>query len=126
MTELTSQSLSSLAELIRTRAVSPLAVVEAHLRRIDEINPRLRAIVTLNPNVIDEAKKAEAAVVRGDVAGSLHGVPLTIKDTIETKGIRTTSGSLLRADFIPPSDAPAVARLKAAGAIILGKTNAAE
>jgi Asp-tRNA(Asn)/Glu-tRNA(Gln) amidotransferase A subunit family amidase len=126
MTELTSQSLSSLAELIRTRAVSPLAVVEAHLRRIDEINPRLNAIVTLDPNVIDEAKKAEAAVVRGDVAGSLHGVPLTIKDTIETKGIRTTSGSWLRADFIPPSDAPAVARLKAAGAIILGKTNAAE
>ncbi|MEK6278825.1 MAG: amidase [Acidobacteriota bacterium] len=126
MTELTSQSLSSLAELIRTRAVSPVEVVEAHLRRIDEINPRLNAIVTIAPNVIEEAKKAEAAVVAGDVTGPLHGLPLTIKDTIETRGIRSTSGSVLRTHFIPQADAPAVAYLKAAGAIILGKTNAAE
>ncbi|HYJ87370.1 MAG TPA: amidase [Pyrinomonadaceae bacterium] len=126
MTELTSQSLAKLAELIRTRAVSPVEVLEAHLRRIDEVNPGLNAIVTLAPDAMEEAKEAEAALMRGESTGPLHGVPLTIKDTIETKGLRSTSGSLLRADFIPPADAPAVARLKAAGAIILGKTNAAE
>ena len=76
--------------------------------------------------MIDKAKEAEAALLRGEIIGPLHGVPLTIKDTIETKGLRSTSGSLLRADFVPQADAPAVARLKAAGAIILGKTNAAE
>ncbi len=64
--------------------------------------------------------------MRGDSAGVLHGVPITIKDTIETAGLRTTSGSKIRADYVPQTDAPAVARLKAAGAIILGKTNAAE
>ena len=126
MTELTSQSLVKLAELIRTRAVSPVEVLKAHLRRIDEVNPGLNAIVTLAPDAMEKAKEAEAALIRGEPTGLLHGVPLTIKDTIETKGLRSTSGSLLRADFIPQADAPVVARLKAAGAIILGKTNAAE
>jgi Asp-tRNA(Asn)/Glu-tRNA(Gln) amidotransferase A subunit family amidase len=126
MTDLTSQSLAKLAELIRKRAVSPVEVLEAHLRRIDEVNPGLNAIVTLASDAADKAKEAEAALIRGEITGPLHGVPLTIKDTIETKGIRSTSGSLLRADFIPQADAPAVARLKTAGAIILGKTNPAE
>ena len=126
MSDLTSQSLVKLAELTRSRAVSPVEVVEAHLRRIDEVNPGLNAIVTLAPDALDKAKEAEAALMRGETTGPLHGIPLTIKDTIETKGLLSTSGSLLRADFIPQTDAAAVARLKAAGAIILGKTNAAE
>lgn len=126
MTELISQSLAELAELIRTRAASPVEVMEAHLRRIDEVNPGLNAVVTLASDALDRAKEAEAAVMRGEVTGLLHGLPLTIKDTIETKGIRSTSGSLLRADFIPQADATAVARLKSAGAIILGKTNSSE
>lgn len=126
MNELVSQSLTALANLIRQHALSPVEVVEAYLRRIDEINPRLNAIVTLAPDATQKAKEAEDAVMRGDVVGPLHGVPLTIKDTIETAGLRTTSGSALRAHYIPKQDAPAVARLKAAGAIILGKTNAAE
>jgi Asp-tRNA(Asn)/Glu-tRNA(Gln) amidotransferase A subunit family amidase len=108
------QSLTRLAEMIRKREVSPAEVVEAHLEQISRLNPELNAIVTLAPGLSDFSE------------GPLSGVPITIKDTIETAGIRTTSGSRLRADYVPERDAPVVARLKAAGAIILGKTNAAE
>ena len=108
--------------MIRRREVSPVEVAEAHLRRIEELNPSLNAIVTLAPDFIERARAAEDAVKRG----ALHGVLLTIKDTIETAGLRTTSGSKLRSVYVPQVDAPAVARLKAAGAIVLGKTNAAE
>jgi Asp-tRNA(Asn)/Glu-tRNA(Gln) amidotransferase A subunit family amidase len=126
MSELISHSATKLAELIRRREVSPLEIVEAHLSRIEALNPSLNAIVTLAPDAIDRARAAEAAVIRGDDLGALHGVPITIKDTIDTAGLRTTSGTALRADHIPDKDAGAVARLKAAGAIILGKTNTAE
>lgn len=126
MTELTSQSAAELAELMRTKAVSPVEVVEAHLRRIEEFNPQLNAIVTLSPDVLEQARAAEVAATSGNTLGPLHGVPITVKDTIETAGLRTTSGSALRSEFIPAHDARAVARLKGAGAIILGKTNAAE
>jgi amidase len=126
MDELVIQSATALADLFRKRAISPVQVVEAYLRRIDKLNPKLNAIVTIAPDLIEQAKEAEALVMRGDTVGPLHGVPVTVKDTIETAGLRTTSGSVLRAEFIPEHDAPAVARLKAAGAIILGKTNPAE
>jgi len=126
MAELVSQSLTALAALIRERGVSPVEVLQACLDRIDRLNLKLNAIVTLAPDAIEKAKEAEAALTRGDALGPLHGIPITIKDTIETAGLRTTSGSALRADFIPQRDASAVARLKAAGAIILGKTNCAE
>jgi Asp-tRNA(Asn)/Glu-tRNA(Gln) amidotransferase A subunit family amidase len=118
--------LGTIARLIQRREVSPVEVAEAHLERIARLNPELNAIVTLAPDVLERARAAEAAVMRGENVGTLHGVPLTIKDTIETAGLRTTSGSKMRFDYVPTSDAPAVARLKAAGAIILGKTNAAE
>ncbi|MEP6569618.1 MAG: amidase [Acidobacteriota bacterium] len=120
------QSLGKLVELIRTRAASPVDIVDSLLQRIENLNPQLNAVVTLAPDAIDKAKEAEDAVVRGAELGPLHGVPLTIKDTIETAGLRTTSGSLRRAEFVPERDAPAVVRLKAAGAIVLGKTNTAE
>jgi amidase len=123
---ITSQSLGQIAELIRARTISPAEVLQAHLDRINQINPELSAIVTLAADAMQRAKEAEAAVTRGDVLGPLHGVPVTVKDTIETAGLRTTSGSAMRARFVPERDAPAVARLKAAGAIILGKTNTAE
>jgi amidase len=126
MSDLSSESLNALAALIRERKVSPVEVLEAHLRRIAAINGKLKAIVTLAPDVMRQAKQAETAITRGDSVGPLHGLPLTIKDTIETAGLRTTSGSTMRAEFVPQRDAPAVARLKAAGAIILGKTNTAE
>ncbi|MEP6913858.1 MAG: amidase, partial [bacterium] len=123
---ITSQSIGELAQLIRTRAISPVDVVNAFLLRIENVNPKLNAVVTLASDVREKAREAEAAVMQGNTLGPLHGVPLTIKDTIETKGLRTTSGSAMRAGFIPEHDAPSVGRLKAAGAIILGKTNTAE
>ena len=126
MSDLTSHSANGLAKLIRERAISPVEVVAAHLQQIERLNPSLNAIVTLAPDAIDLARQAETTVMRGDDLGPLHGVPLTIKDTIATAGLRTTSGSALRANYIPEKDASAVARLRAAGAIILGKTNTAE
>jgi len=126
MSELTSYSANALVKLISDHSVSPVEVMEAHLAIIDQLNPRLNAIVTIASDLIEQAREAEVAVMRGAALGSLHGLPVTIKDTIETAGLRTTSGSLRRANFVPASDAPAVRRLKEAGAIVLGKTNAAE
>jgi Asp-tRNA(Asn)/Glu-tRNA(Gln) amidotransferase A subunit family amidase len=122
MSDLIRHSLITTAQLIQRRDVSPVEVIEAHLDQISQLNLRLNAIVTLAPDVLEWAKAAEKAVT----TGLLHGVPVTIKDTIETAGIRSTSGSVVRRHYVPENDAPAVARLKAAGAIILGKTNAAE
>ena len=118
--------LITLIESIKRREISPVEVAQNCLDRIAELNPALNAVVTLAPGVLDRARAAEWTVMRGDALGALHGVPLTVKDTIETAGLRTTSGSTIRAAHVPVDDAPAVARLKAAGAIILGKTNAAE
>jgi len=126
MNELVEQSLTTITKSIRRREVSPVEVAEAHLERIARLNPELNAIVTIAPDVVERARAAEAALLRGDEVGSLHGVPVTVKDTIDTAGLRTTSGSKIRMDWVPATDAPAVARLKAAGAIVLGKTNAAE
>jgi amidase len=126
MIDLTKATISSLAELIRTRQASAAEVLNAHLERIALLNPKLNAIVTLAPDAMDKAKEADAALAPGEAVGALHGVPLTVKDTIETSGVRTTSGSAMRAEFVPRRDASAVARLKAAGAIVLGKTNTAE
>jgi len=124
--DLTGLSATELARLIRLRTVSPIEVVETHLRRIDQINPSLNAIVTLADDAIDRARAAEARLSRRDQVGPLHGLPLTIKDTIDAKGLRMTSGSSLLAHNVADRDATAVARLKSAGAIIIGKTNVAE
>src|ERR1041384_5711473 len=126
LTGLTTKTATELVALIRSRAVSPVEVAEAHLKRIEEANPSLNAIVTIASDVIERARDAEDAIIRGREVGPLHGLPITIKDTIETVGLRTTSGSLLRRDYVPDRDATVVARLKAAGAIILGKTNVPE
>ncbi|HXS01070.1 MAG TPA: amidase [Pyrinomonadaceae bacterium] len=126
MDELVQQSLRAIAKLIQLREVSPVEVAEAYLERIERLNPSLNAIVTVAPDVVERARAAEAALLRGDEIGALHGVPVTVKDTIDTAGLRTTSGSKIRMDYVPAIDAPAVARLKAAGAMVLGKTNAAE
>jgi len=123
MSELIRQSLTTIAKLIQRRDVSPIEVAEAYLQQISELNPALNAIVTLAPDVLERARAAEEP---RDRSGPLHGVPITVKDTIETAGLLTTSGSKTRSNCVPATDAPAVARLKAAGAIILGKTNAAE
>src|ERR1700687_4876279 len=128
MTEnLSRKTAAELASLIATKAVSPVEVLDAHLATIARVNPRLNAIVTL---VADGArvlaKRAEAAVMRGDKLGTLHGLPVAIKDVTVTKGIRTTYGSPLFKDNVPTEDAEAVRRLKVAGAIVLGKTNTPE
>ena len=124
--ELISKSANELSELIRSRIVSPVEIVESYLHRIDQINPSLNAIVTLAPDVLDQARDRERKVMQEGMPGPLHGVPITVKDTIATAGIRTTSGSRLLADLVPEVDALVVARLKKAGAIILGKTNTPE
>lgn len=124
--ELTSLSAARAAELIRGGELSPVELVGAYLRRVESLNPSLNAVVTLAPDVLKLARKAEAAVTRGESVGPLHGVPLTVKDTIEVGGVRTTRGSRVQSNFVPAEDATAVARLRSAGAIILGKTNCAE
>ena len=123
---LTRMPARELAGLIRAREVSPVEAVEAYLRRIESVNPALNAVVTLAPDALEHARESEAAVMRGEPLGLLHGVPLTVKDTIDVRGLRTTCGSRVRAEYVPEEDAPAVARLRAAGAIILGKTNCPE
>ena len=117
---------TKLAELIRTREVSPVKVVQAHLDRIDAVNPKLNAIVTVADNALKAAKAAEAAVLAGGELGPLHGVPFTAKDSIDTAGVLTQRGSPIFKGRIPETDATSVARLKSAGAILLAKTNLPE
>jgi Asp-tRNA(Asn)/Glu-tRNA(Gln) amidotransferase A subunit family amidase len=124
--ELTSNSAAELTRLITAKIVSCVEVVEAYLRRIEQINPALNAIVTIAPDALDRAQARDAELAAGKAPGPLHGLPITIKDTIDTEGIRTTYGSRAFANQVPEADATVVARLKAAGAIILGKTNVPE
>jgi amidase len=124
---LTRQSACALAALIRSRQVSPLEVLDAHLGVIGKLNPKLNAIVTLAAGQArDAALAAEAALARGEDVGALHGLPVAIKDITQTAGIRTTFASPLFKDHVPEEDAEAVRRLKAAGAIVLAKTNTPE
>jgi amidase len=116
-----------LARRIRARDVSALEVMEAHLAQIDRINPRVNAIVTLLPErALDGARAADAALAAGAAVGPLHGLPIAHKDTIQTKGIRTTRGSPINRDFIPDQSALIIERLHSAGAIAIGKTNVPE
>src|SRR6202521_3548979 len=124
---LTRQSACELAALIRTRKISPLELLEAQLAVIARLNPRLNAIVTLAADQAREAATAaERAVANGAQLGPLHGLPIGIKDTTLTAGIRTTFGSPLFKDHVPQVDAEVVRRLKAAGAIVVAKTNTPE
>jgi amidase len=124
---LTRKSARELAQLMRNRAVSPAEVLDAHLSVIERLNPRLNAIVTLTAEkALDAARAATDAITRGDAVGPLHGLPVGIKDITPTAGIRTTFGSPLFKDHVPEVDAEVVRRLKAAGAIILAKTNTPE
>ena len=120
-------SASELAAAIRSKKLTSKAVVEAHLERIAKVNPKLNAVVQLTADTArKEADEADAALARGEIKGPLHGVPMTIKDTLETAGVICTGGTKGRANFVPKADATAVARLRAAGAIFLGKTNVPE
>jgi amidase len=124
---LTRKSAVELAAMMRARAVSPVEVLDAHLAAIARLNPRLNAIVTLAADAAREAaRRTEAKIMAGEPTGALEGLPFGVKDVTETAGIRTTYGSPLHADFVPGEDAEVVRRLKAAGAILIGKTNTPE
>jgi aspartyl-tRNA(Asn)/glutamyl-tRNA(Gln) amidotransferase subunit A len=116
---------TELAALIRRRKTSPVEVVDAVLARIGQVNPRLNAFVTVTADEARrQAKAAERAVTRRSARlGPLHGVPFSVKDLVITRGVRTTFGTPLFRDNVPTEDAPMVERMKAAGAIMLGKTN---
>lgn len=110
--------------VLAAKKVSSAELVELYLSRIDTYNASLNAIVTVDPDAARRvAKRSDAARARGDELGPLHGLPITVKDSYETAGMRTTCGRRDLADYVPTQDAEAVARLRRAGAIIMGKTN---
>ncbi|GGC68088.1 amidase [Chelatococcus reniformis] len=119
---------TALAQAIRERSASCAEVMEAYLGQIDRYNPAVNAIVALEPRerLMAEARRADADLAAGRVRGPLHGLPWAVKDLAHTRGIRTTYGSPLFKDFVPEEDGVAVSRLRAAGAIFIGKTNVPE
>lgn len=118
---------TELAAAVKKKALSPVEIVETLLARIDKINPKVNAYCTVVPELArDAARKAEAEVLGGGEIGPLHGVPVSVKDLTLTAGIRTTFGSKIFEHYIPEEDALIVKRLKAAGAIVIGKTNTPE
>lgn len=122
--ELTYVSATTLARRIREHEVSSEEVVDAYLRRIEAVNPRLNALVAPSAErALAEARAADAALARGELAGPLHGVPFTVKDWIDAVGLPCTGGELRYKDRMPHRDATVVARMRDAGAILLGKTN---
>lgn len=131
MTQSTTQDIvfsdaTRLAELIRTKQLSPVEVVQAHLDRIAAVDPKVNAIVTVAEGALSAAKAAEAAVLAGGDLGPLHGVPFTVKDSIDTAGVMTQRGSPIFKGRTPDADATSVARMKNAGGILLAKTNLPE
>lgn len=124
MSELVWKPISALARLIAAKDISPVEVVQAYLDRIDALDGTLKAFITVcRDEALAAAKAAEATLMSGRPLGPLHGIPIGLKDLFATKGIRTTGGSKILADWVPQEDATVVARLKDAGAIVLGKLN---
>ena len=120
-------TLTEITQEIRSKSVSPVEIVELHLKRIEALQPKLNTFVHLDTEgAREQARAAENRVLRGAQIGALHGAPVSIKSCIDVAGWPCAAGSLLRKDHVPKQDAPLVARLKAAGAIILGNTNTPE
>ena len=127
LTDLGFMPAAEMVSAVKKKTLSPLEIVEAFLTRIDTINPKVNAYCTVAPEMAREtARKAEAEVMRGGALGPLHGIPVSVKDLTLTAGIRTTFGSRIFEYHVPAEDALIVQRLKAAGAIVLGKTNTPE
>jgi amidase len=124
--ELIFASTTWLAEAIRKRTVSSLEAVDAYLARIEAVNPAINAVVRLASDAREHARRADAELANGSIHGPLHGVPFTIKDSLDTAGVVTTAGTVGWRDRVPTRDATVVARLKSAGGILLGKTNTPE
>src|SRR5258705_5843652 len=120
-------SIAEITASVRSKKLSPVEIVNAHLKRIEAMRPKLNAFVHIDADgARAQARRAENAVHGGAALGPLHGVPITIKSCIDVAGWSCPSGSLLRKDYVAPSDAPLVARLREAGAILLGNTNTPE
>jgi amidase len=117
---------AEIARRVAAREMSATEVVEAALERVSRLNPELNAVVTLNDRALDDARSLDRRIANGEQVGALVGVPVGIKDVTQVAGLRTTFGSPLYKDHVPEEDALVVQRLRAAGAIILGKTNTPE
>src|SRR6266567_4527302 len=127
MADLTFLSAIQIAEQIRNRKVSPVDVIEAHLDRIEKLNPSINAFVQVDrERALSQARDAEAAAMQNQTLGLMHGVPISIKSSIDVMGMRCEAGTKLRAGYVASADAPLVTRLRNAGAIILGVTNTPE
>jgi len=117
-------TLSSAAARIRRKEISPVELTQSVLQRIEALNDRMRAFITVTPDAaLDAARAAEHDVTSGKEVGPLHGVPISLKDLYDTKGVRTTAGSKVFENRVPAEDAAVVSKLRAAGAVIVGKTN---
>ncbi len=120
-------SASELSRLIKSREVSPVEATQAYLERISEVDGRLNSYITVTrEQALEAARQAEAEIAAGNYRGPLHGLPLAVKDQFNTAGIRTTGGSSILNEFVPDEDATVMARLKEAGAVLLGKLNMSE
>ena len=120
-------SATELSQLIETKEVSPVEATEAYLERIDALDFKYNSYLTVcHREALQAAREAEEAIVRDNYLGPMHGIPVAVKDQLWSKGIRSTGGSRILADFIPEVDATAIANLKRSGAILLGKTNMTE
>jgi Asp-tRNA(Asn)/Glu-tRNA(Gln) amidotransferase A subunit family amidase len=127
MTDLTLSSALDMKKGISDKKISPVELAEAHLAKIERLNPKLNAFVQVDPERVRlEAREAEAAVMTSQVPGPLHGVPISIKSSIDVAGMKCEAGARLRAGFVATHDAPLVERLRRAGAVILGVTNTPE
>ena len=122
--ELTKLTLSEASELVRSRKISPVELTQACLRRIEQFNPELNTFITVTAETaLEQAREAESEIQRGRWTGPLCGIPVAVKDLIDTAGVRTTAASALFKDRIPTQDAEVVRRLKETGAVLLGKLN---
>ena len=120
----TQLTISEASELVRTKKLSPVELTQDCLSRIERLNPKLNAFITLTADfALTDARRAEAEILKGQLRGPLHGIPIALKDLIDTAGVRTTAGSGLFKDRVPTQDAEVVRRLKSAGAVFLGKLN---
>ena len=127
MSDLTDLTIAEAAARIRARDLSPLELTEAYLHRIELLNTRINAYITVTSNrALDDARRAADEVAAGTIRGPLHGIPIALKDLYATAGIRTTAGSKILADWVPEQDSTVARRLREAGAVLLGKTNTHE
>src|ERR1700745_1068112 len=118
------RTISELSQRLRRREISPVEITQDCLERIERLNPALNAFITVTgESAVAEARRAEAEILRGEWRGPLHGVPVALKDLIDTAGVRTTAASALYKDRVPDQDAQIVRRLRQAGAVIVGKNN---